>query len=262
MPGRSGWLPGRGGSALRRLCWARLGAAGPGLRAYPPGETEQVERQPAGCGTVSPALTGAGARPPAAAIHAAVVTSWQGTSRDGDPQDQWAWACPGMGAQMGARSARTCSRPLSSAPPGTVLTWARTHSCRPPPSGNIPGGQGVAGSNPAVPTGRNLSSNTKTRPWPTDGSAMRSHQFDETTVARPVAGDNATGQQGPAEPTYGVAHPGALVSGSKGHRFTFGRQGWLWATPAEDPGGIRHNKRWRLFKRTGAYPPSCAASCA
>ena len=122
------------------------------MRAYPPGETEQVERQPAGCGTVSPALTGAGARPPAAAIHAAVVTSWQGTSRDGDPQDQWAWACPGMGAQMGARSARTCSRPLSSTPPGTVLTWARTHSCRPPPSGNIPGGQGVAGSNPAVPT--------------------------------------------------------------------------------------------------------------
>jgi len=152
MPGRSGWLPGRGGSALRRLCWARLGAAGTGLRAYPPGETEQVERQPAGCGTVSPALTGADARRPAAAIHAAVVTSWQGTSRDGDPQDQWAWACPGMGAQMGARSARTCSRPLSSTPPGTVLTWARTHSCRPPPSGNIPGGQGVAGSNPAVPT--------------------------------------------------------------------------------------------------------------
>ena len=129
------------------------------MRAYPPGETEQVERQPAGCGTVSPALTGAGARPPAAAIHAAVVTSWQGTSRDGDPQDQWAWACPGMGAQMGARSARTCSRPLASARPGTALTWAGTHSCRPPRSGNIPGGQGVAGSNPAVPTGSDIFSN-------------------------------------------------------------------------------------------------------
>jgi hypothetical protein len=53
---------------------------------------------------------------------------------------------------MGARSARTCSRPLSSARPGTVLTWARTHSCRLLLSETIPGGQGVAGSNPAVPT--------------------------------------------------------------------------------------------------------------
>src|SRR6516225_2115763 len=58
-----------------------------------------------------------------------------------------------MGAHLGAHSARTCSRMLSPAPPGTVLTWARTHSCRSPHSGNIPGGQGVAGSNPAVPTG-------------------------------------------------------------------------------------------------------------
>jgi len=47
--------------------------------------------------------------------------------------------------------------------------------------------------------------------------------------------------RGPAEPTYGVAHPGALASGSKGHRFTSGRHGWLWATPAEDPGRIRHS---------------------
>jgi hypothetical protein len=29
---------------------------------------------------------------------------------------------------MGARSARTCSLPLSPARPGTVLTWARTNS--------------------------------------------------------------------------------------------------------------------------------------
>src|SRR5215469_12487630 len=77
---------------------------------------------------------------------------------------------------------------------------------------------------------------------------MRSHQFDETAVVRPVRGHNGTGQHGPAEPTYGVAHPGALVSGSKGHRFTSGRQGWLWATPAEDPGGIRHSKRWKPSK--------------
>jgi len=44
--------------------------------------------------------------------------------------------------------------------------------------------------------------------------------------------------RGPAEPTYGVAHPGALVSGSKGHRFTPGRQGWLSNTsrePRRDP---------------------------
>ena len=32
---------------------------------------------------------------------------------------------------MGARSARPCSRPLSSAHLGTVLTWTRAHSCRP-----------------------------------------------------------------------------------------------------------------------------------
>jgi hypothetical protein len=31
--------------------------------------------------------------------------------------------------------------------------------------------------------------------------------------------------------------------------------GWLWATPAEDPGGIRRSKRWRLSERTRAYPP-------
>ena len=54
--------------------------------------------------------------------------------------------------------------------------------------------------------------------------------------------------RGPTEPTYSVAYPGALVSRSKGRRFTSGRQGWLWATPAEDPGRIRHSKRWRLSR--------------
>ena len=34
-------------------------------------------------------------------------------------------------------------------------------------------------------------------------------------LVRPVGGQNPTGQQGPAEPTRGVAHPGALVSRSK-----------------------------------------------
>ena len=144
----------------------------------------------------------------------------------------------GMGAQLGAHSARTCSRRLSPARLGTVLTWARTHSCRSPPCRNIPGGQGVAGSNPAVPTGQSLISNAATGLRAAPGSAPRSHQFDETAVVRRVEGHNATGQHGPAEPTYGVAHPGALASGSKGHRFTSGRQGWLWATPAEDPGAV------------------------
>jgi hypothetical protein len=45
-----------------------------------------------------------------------------------------------MGADLGAHPARTCSRMLSPAHLGTVLTWARTHSCRSPRSGNIPGG--------------------------------------------------------------------------------------------------------------------------
>ena len=48
--------------------------------------------------------------------------------------------------------------------------------------------------------------------------------------------------------------PGALVSGSKGRRFTSGCQGWLWTTPAEDPGGIRHSKRWRLSKENARLP--------
>jgi hypothetical protein len=48
-----------------------------------------------------------------------------------------------MGAQLGAHSARTCSWRLSPARLGNVLTWARTHSCRPPPSGNIPGVKGL-----------------------------------------------------------------------------------------------------------------------
>ena len=143
-----------------------------------------------------------------------------------------------LGAHLGAHSARTCSRRLSPARLGTVLTWARTHSRRPPRSGNIPGGQGVAGSNPAVPTGQRLISNAATGLRVAAGSAPRSHQFDETAVVPPVAEHDATGQHGPAEPTYGVAHPGALASGSKGHRFTSGRQGWLWATPAEDPGAV------------------------
>src|SRR5215468_7279300 len=61
------------------------------------------------------------------------------------------WAASGMGAQMGARSARICSRPLSPARPGAPRDLGRMHSCRLPPSEYIPGDQGVAGSNPAIP---------------------------------------------------------------------------------------------------------------
>ena len=113
-----------------------------------------------------------------------------------------------LGAHLGAHSARTCSRRLSPARLGTVLTWARTHSCRSPRSGNIPGGQGVAGSNPAVPTGQSLISNAATGPRVAAGSAPRSQQFDATAVVRRVRRHNATGQQEPDEPTHGVVHPG------------------------------------------------------
>ena len=109
---------------------------------------------------------------------------------------------------MGARSAHACSRPLSSARPGTVLTWAGTHSCRSPPSGNIPGGQGVAGSNPAVPTGQSLISNAETGLRVAPGSAPRSQQFDETAVVRRVGGHNATGQQGLPSPPKVSSPPG------------------------------------------------------
>src|SRR6516165_8837710 len=78
---------------------------------------------------------------------------------------------------MGAHSARTCSRRLSPARLGTVLTWARTHSCRSPRSGNIPGGQGGAGSNPAVPTGSETFSNIVT--------PHKSQQKSQLVVQRP-----------------------------------------------------------------------------
>ena len=83
-----------------------------------------------------------------------------------------------MGAHLGAHSARTCSRRLSPARLGTVLTWARTHSCRSPHSGNIPGGQGVAGSNPGVPTGNQNFSNI----FP----LRKSQQKSQLVVQRPL----------------------------------------------------------------------------
>jgi hypothetical protein len=88
-------------------------------------------------------------------------------SKAGPRQEQWqrtsqryvekgsrrlGWAVSGMGAQMGARSAPKCSALLQAAPPRAFLTCAGGRQCRPRPSGNIPGGQGVASSNPAIPT--------------------------------------------------------------------------------------------------------------
>jgi hypothetical protein len=58
-------------------------------------------------------------------------------------------------------------------------------------------------------------------------------------------------------PSLPMASParGALVSEAKGHRFTSGRQGWLWATPTEDPGGSVTVSDGNCLKRTRAYPP-------
>ena len=83
-----------------------------------------------------------------------------------------------MGADLGAHSARTCSRRLSPARLGAALTWAGTHSCRSPRSGNIPGGQGVAGSNPAVPTGNLIFSNIL--------PLRKSQQKSQLVVQRPL----------------------------------------------------------------------------
>jgi hypothetical protein len=63
----------------------------------------------------------------------------------------------------------------------------------------------------------------------------------------------ATGQQGPPSPPM-ASPPGRTCLRVKGRRFTSGRQGWLWATPTEDPGGIRHSKRWRLSKENARLP--------
>lgn len=69
-----------------------------------------------------------------------------------------------------------------------------------PTDGFVPGGQRVAGSNPAVPTGQSLISNAETGRRVADGSATRSPPVDETAAAAPCGRHNATGQ-GPAGPT-------------------------------------------------------------
>ena len=143
----------------------------------------------------------------------------------------WARACSEDGSAYGGAfhsrllpPAPARSRQLAHA----LFDLARTHSCRPSPSDYIPGSQGVAGSNPAVPTGQSLISNAGTVPLGTNGSATRSHPFDETAVGRPVGGHNAPlVSRGRRTHLRRRPHPGALVSRSKGRQFTSGRQGWL-----------------------------------
>ena len=150
-----------------------------------------------------------------------------------------------MGADLGAHSARTCSRRLSPARLGTVLTWARTHSCRSPRSGNIPGGQGVAGSNPAVPTGQSLISNAATGPRVAAGSAPRSQQFDATAVVRRGGGHNATGQQGLPSPPQVSSPPGRTCLRVKRPPVHIRPSRLALGNTSRGPRRC-HSKRWRL----------------
>src|SRR5262249_42522189 len=71
-----------------------------------------------------------------------------------------------------------------------------------------PGGQGVAGSNPAVPTVQCLISNTETGPSAADGSAPRSHRPNETAVARRVGDITPLAQGLPSPPKTSSPSPG------------------------------------------------------
>ena len=90
--------------------------------------------------------------------------------------------------------------------PGQVPT--ERHQATSSDARNMTGGQGVAGSNPAVPTGQSLISNAATGLRAAAGSAPRSQQGDETAVVRRVEGHNATGQQGLPSPPKVSSPPG------------------------------------------------------
>jgi hypothetical protein len=75
------------------------------------------------------------------------------------------------------------------------------------------------------------------------GSATRSQQFGDTAVVRPVGDQNATGQQGPAEPAYGVLHPGALVSSQKAAGSPPALKAGFRQHQPGDPGGTRWQPR-------------------
>ena len=113
-----------------------------------------------------------------------------------------------MGAHLGARSARICSRPLWSARLGTAVTWARAHSCRPPLAEYIPGGQGVAGSNPAVPTGF---SNTC---YPKLGTKIA--QLGMIMLAVPRTPQSRAAQLSSRDPALPQVRPGVPRSGRTG----------------------------------------------
>ena len=117
--------------------------------------------------------------------------------------------------------------------PGQLPT--ERHGATPSDAREVTAGQGVAGSNPAVPTGQSLISNAATGLRVADGSAPRSHQSDETAVVRRVRGHNATGQQGLPSPPKVSSPPGRTCLRVEGRRFTSAGQAGL-AAPGGSPG--------------------------
>jgi hypothetical protein len=58
----------------------------------------------------------------------------------------------------------------------------------------------------------------------------------------------------PSRPKASSALRGALVSGSKGHRFTSGPSRLALGNTSRGLGGIRHSKRWKLSKENARLP--------
>ena len=92
--------------------------------------------------------------------------------------------CRGLGLDGvrdgSANGSAFCSEvlcPASRRSPCALVTCAGGRQCRPRPSENIPGGQGVAGSNPAVPTGNRVFSNVL--------PLRKSQQKSQLVVQRP-----------------------------------------------------------------------------
>ncbi len=99
--------------------------------------------------------------------------------------------------------------PASSRSPMRLLTCAGGRQCRPRPSEYIPGGQGVAGSNPAVPTG----SRTLVPRIGNENCHDRSHRtgWDEQSIqggGRAIPADTTTETNAdhlpPPAPSYSV----------------------------------------------------------
>ena len=151
-----------------------------------------------------------------------------------------------MGADLGAHSARTCSRRLSPAHLGTVLTWlGRIPADRRVPETFL----GVKGSPVQIRPSRLVRASFRTQQQACE-RLLGAHRAP-TSSMKPLwcgVSKDITPLVSRACRAHLRCHPlpGALASGSKRRRSTSGCQGWLWATPAEDPGGIGHSKRWRL----------------